>query len=397
MQTDTLSRPQTERAKINKTIAYYASFIGLGLTTSTLGPTLPGLSAHTKATLSQASYLFAAHSLGYMLGTLFGGRMYDRFPGHRLQGVALLMMAVLMALVPVLPLLWVLAGVLLVLGVFEGSLDVGGNTLIVWVHREKNGPFMNGLHFFFGVGAFLAPVIVAQSLLLTQDIHWAYWAIALLLLPVSVWLLAQPSPEIRRGAQAASATQANTVLLVSIILFFFLYVGAEIGFAGWITTYSVALGLSDTVGGAYLTSVFWGALTLGRLLSIPIAARVSLRWILLGDTLGSVLSLGIILLFPRSVSAMWVGAFGTGLFMASVFPTTLSWAETRFPINGKITGLFFLGGSAGSMFFPWLVGQLFEPFGPRSVMLLVFAIMAADLLVYLTLMLPSSRKKGHAE
>lgn len=378
-----------QRGKLVTTAGYYAAFIGLGLTTSTLGPTLPGLSAHTRSTLGQASYLLAAHALGYMVGTLLGGRLYDRFPGHRIQALALLLMAALMALAPTLPLLWVLAGVLLALGMFEGTLDVGGNTLLLWLHRASNGPFMNGLHFFFGVGAFLAPVVVAQALLLTGDIHAAYWAIALILLPVAAWLARRPSPIIRAGAGTDGGLRENRALVGVIVVFFFLNVGAETSFSGWVTSYTVALALGDTVGGAYLTSVFWGALTVGRLLTIPLAARVSARWILLGDMLAGVISLGIILLWPQSYTALLVGAFGTGLSMASVFPTTLTWAEARMPVNGKITGLFFLGGSAGSAFFPWLGGQLFEPLGPRSVMALIFALLAGGLALYVVLMLPA--------
>jgi len=38
---------------------------------------------------------------------------------------------------------------------------------------------MNALHFFFGVGAFVSPIIVAQAILMTGDITWAYWVLAL--------------------------------------------------------------------------------------------------------------------------------------------------------------------------------------------------------------------------
>ncbi len=60
---------------------------------------------------------------------------------------------------------------------------MGGNTLLVWVHREKVGPFMNALHFFLGVGAFLSPIMIAQVVLLSGGIRGAYWALALLMLP----------------------------------------------------------------------------------------------------------------------------------------------------------------------------------------------------------------------
>ena len=89
----------------------------------------------------------------------------------------------MMLLIPVVPLLWLLAAVLLILGLGEGALDVGGNTLLVWGYREKVAPYMNALHFFFGVGAFISPIIVAQAIQATGDIMLAYWALAVLMLP----------------------------------------------------------------------------------------------------------------------------------------------------------------------------------------------------------------------
>ena len=67
-----------------------------------------------------------------------------------------------MALMPLVSWFWLLLLVVLSLGTAQGTLDVGGNTLLMWGHREKIGPFMNGLHFVFGIGAFLSPIIIAQ-------------------------------------------------------------------------------------------------------------------------------------------------------------------------------------------------------------------------------------------
>jgi len=60
-----------------------------------------------------------------------------------------------MALVPGLPQLSLLALVMLVLGCAQAGIDVGGNTLLVWLHRDKVPPFMNGLHLFWGLGSIL--------------------------------------------------------------------------------------------------------------------------------------------------------------------------------------------------------------------------------------------------
>jgi len=379
------SREGAER--IPRTIGYYAAFVALGLIAVSLGPTLPGLAEHTGTRLSEISFLFIARSLGYLLGSFRGGRLYDRVPGHPVMAAALAVMAVMALLVPLMPLLWLLVAVLLFLGMAEGTLDVGGNTLLVWVHGRRVGPFMNGLHFFFGVGAFLSPVIIARAVLVSGDITWAYWALALLALPVAVGLLRLPSPAAQPESRGAADGQADRLLLALIAAFFFLHVGAESSFGGWVFTYAVRLGLSDKTTAAYLTSAFWGSLTLGRFLAIPIAARLAPRTILFGDLVAGLASVTIILLWPGSRVAIWLGTCGAGLAIASLFPTSLSFAERCMPITGRVTGWFLVGASAGGMSLPWLIGQLFEPVGPRVTMFAILAdlVVAVSVLTALTL------------
>jgi FHS family Na+ dependent glucose MFS transporter 1 len=171
-------------------------------------------------------------------------------------------------------------------------------------------------------------------------------------------------------------------LLLLVLAFFAVYVGAEGTFGGWIFTYAVSLGMADRVTAAYLTSVFWGSLTLGRLLSIPLATRFRPSTILLGDLLGCLFSVALILLFPRSATIVWVGTFGAGLFMASMFPTLIAFAERRMAISGQITGFFLLASAAGGMTIPWLVGQLFERIGPRVTIVMAFASIVIALLAF---------------
>ncbi len=73
----------TISGKNSKTVGYFATLIALGLASASLGPTLTGLAAQTNSDLSQVSYLFIARSLGYLLGALVVGRLYDRLPGIR--------------------------------------------------------------------------------------------------------------------------------------------------------------------------------------------------------------------------------------------------------------------------------------------------------------------------
>lgn len=361
--------PEHARRPIAATLAYYAGFIALGLTTASLGPTLPGLAEQTQTRLGEISFLFTARSFGYLSGSLLSGRLYDRFRGHPLLALGLIGMAAVLAAVPLTPLVVALAAILFLVGAAEGFIDVGTNTLIVWVHREKVGPFMNGLHFFFGVGAFLAPLLVAQIALISGGIAGAYWALAVLIAPVALNIARLPSPPILRARAANGERERIQYGLVALIaLFFFLYVGAEVGFAGWIFTYVTRRGLADETTAALINSIFWGALTLGRLISIPITMRFSARTLLAVDLAGAAASAALMVALPDAMPALWIGAFGLGLSMASVFPTMLSLAGARMTMTGNINSIFFAAASAGGMSVPWVIGQLFERAGPQALM-----------------------------
>lgn len=383
-----ISRPFNRR--ILATTGYYIAFVSLGLVGASLGPTLPYLAEQTQSQLSQVSLLFTAFSLGYLLGSFQGGRFYDRMPGHRVMAVALLVMAAMLVLIPLVAWLWLLATVWLALGLACGALDVGGNTLVVWVHGQQVGPFMNGLHFVWGIGALLSPLIIAQVIGGGRDLTWAFWALAALMLPGVIWLGRLVSPCHHRAVKDDPDGQNHRSSLVALaVLFFFLIVGAEASFGGWIFTYALALDLGGATSAAYLTSGFWGALTLGRLLAIPISARLRPRYILIISLLGCLASVAIILLWPGSTAVLWLGTLGMGLGMASIFPSTLSLMGRHMPISGRITGWFFMGASAGGMSLPWLIGQLFERSGPRATMvtimlaLILSAVVFAGLLTYL--------------
>jgi len=361
------------RTVIYQTIGYFAIFIGLGMTAASLGPTLPGLAAHTGSTLSQISFLFTGRAFGYLLGSLRGGRAFDRLPGHTLLVFLIAGMGIMLALVPVSARLWLLTVLLFVLGLFEGATDVGGNTLLVWVHQQRVGPYMNALHFFFGVGAFFSPIIAAQALLRTNNINWVYWLLAIYMVPVALWIVRLPSPKSPHDVQTqlngdTTTRIANPTLVGILTLFFILYVGAESGFGGWIFTYATTLDLATPATAAYLTSVFWGVFTIGRLFGIPLAVRFKPQTMLVWDLAGCLISMIVILLYPGSLLALAIGAGGLGLSMASMFPNMLVYAEQRMPLSGRITRWFFVGAGVGGMILPWLLGQIFVSIGPQAIM-----------------------------
>ncbi|GAK58818.1 MFS family sugar transporter [Candidatus Vecturithrix granuli] len=387
--------PMMQTTKASKTlsitIGYYVAFLMFGLVAAVLGPTLPGLASQTHTTIRQVSMLFTARSLGYLFGAFLGGRLYDRFPGHPILSIVLAMMTIIIATVPLIPFLWGLLTLLLLLGVIEGVLELGGNTLLVWLHKEKTGPFMNGLHFFFGVGAFVTPLIVGQVFLHTGQIQWAYWILAILILPSAGWLCRLPSPEIQSNARHQEQNAKKTFLVGVIVVLFLLYVGSEVSFGGWIYTYTISLYQGVETTAAYLTSAFWGALTFGRLLAIPFAAYFAPRLLLLANFIGCLISVSLLLIGTPSLTIIWIGTLGVGVSMAPVFPTLLTFAGRHIQITAKINSWFCIGSGVGGMTLPLLIGQVFEIYGPQAVMFTIFADLILGLGLLLGVMLCSFR------
>jgi FHS family Na+ dependent glucose MFS transporter 1 len=363
------------------TSIYYLSFILLGLLAGAQGPSLLNLAGHTSSSLEMISLIFVAVSAGYLVGSFFSGMAYDRFPGHRLMAFSLAITAASSALIPVIQSLWLLLVAFFLLGMGTGTIDVGGNTLLLWLHGEKVGPFMNALHFFFGLGAFISPLILDRARVATGDIHWLFWLCALICIPLAAWLWFLPDPSsAAHTAKGESAGSFPMFPVFILVVLFVLYVGLELGFGNWVYTYALKLKLANESSAAYLTSAFWGAFTLGRLLGVWTAARARSQTILFIDLIGCIASTAVILLWRDSTLALWIGAIGLGLCMASIFPTVLMLAGERIHVTGAITGLFLVGSAIGSAFLPSLIGQVFDS-NPRIMPVIVLVDISAFLLV----------------
>jgi FHS family Na+ dependent glucose MFS transporter 1 len=375
---------------IRHTFGYYFLFICLGLDVAITGPTLPALADQTKAGLGQIGLVFLAASIGYTLGTIIGGRILDHLRGHPVMGVAQLAAAALLVTVPLVPWFWLLLVVLACKGFAEGVINTGANALLVWTHKDKVGPFMNALHFFFGLGAFLSPFLVAQVVGIEGGYRWAYWIMAAIAALAGVRMLTMkgsPKPLHAQETETVQRTKGPLPigLIISAMLFLFFYVGAEITFGGWIYTYAVTLNLASVAGAAYLTSAFWLAFTVGRLLSIPAATRFKPRQVISVALICSMTILVLGMIFSRSSAAVWLMAIGLGFCLAPIWPTGFTLAGQSIQMSGRLTGIILLGDSFGGMVLPSAVGKVIESTSARSMVYLIFASLALTLLAFVGL------------
>jgi FHS family Na+ dependent glucose MFS transporter 1 len=302
--------------------------------------------------------------------------------------------------------LWPLLAIAAVKGLADGMINTGGNTLIVWTHGDLVGPFMNALHFYFGLGAFAAPFLVAQFVNVPGGYRWAYWILAAAGALVGARVLALrggPAPH-RQAAHASAGAGAKDrqpgrwhlahPVIISAALFLFFYVGAEIAFGGWVYTYATELGLASIQGAAYMTSAFWLSFTVGRLLAIPIAVRVRPAVIVLTALGGCLVVLAAVIAFPGSSAVLWVVAVALGFCLAPIYATGFTLAGQSVTLTSQVSGLILMGDSMGGMILPWLVGPVIGRAGPRTLAYLVFGSLVLCALAFIGLV--RSRPKAPA-
>jgi len=362
MTTTRLASPRLRLA-----LLFYAAIFFEGIMISSVGPVLPELRDRTGSTLGAIGILFTANSLGYILGSLIAGRSFGRLPGNYLLAAALVWTAAVAVLIPLVGVVWLLVVAFAAFGFALGFIDVGTNTLIVWVFRSDVPPYMNALHLSFAVGAFVSPLVIDRFAVVNGDATTAYWLFAVLMLPLAFALTRRQSPsppEIVSDTPGGEVLRRYALFLGLMALFFFMHVGSELAYGGWIFSYADEIGLGDDTTGRVLNSVFWGGLVIGRLLAIPLSMRLSSRAMLLVDLGGAAASLGLIALLPDWSPSLWIGTIGFGVSIASMFASGMNYTEERMPITSGVTSILVVGAGLGSMTLPWVVGRAFDARGP---------------------------------
>jgi len=163
--------------------------------------------------------------------------------------------------------------------------------------------------------------------------------------------------------------------IVSLIgVYLLLYVGAETSYGGWIFTYAVRVYNFEEADAAYLSSVFWASITVGRLIAVPISIYFTPRTILFGDMAGCMISLTLLLVFSylKNKVLLWILTVTFGFSMASIFATAFSLPSIlKITITSKAASVMIVGASIGDMVLPMVAGWILSGIGPQALLLTI--------------------------
>ena len=157
-----------------------------------------------------------------------------------------------------------------------------------------------------------------------------------------------------------SVPPTPTRILAVIAVFFFLYVGVEVGFSGWITTYAEGIRLPGANSPTWLNTVFWVSFTLGRLLAVMLAKHVRSGAMLAGSCMLTVGLLLVMAVANGSPAFVWIMTPLIGIAVAPQFATMIAYAEERITLSGRATSWFVSASGIGGLALPFLIGQLLD-------------------------------------
>ena len=347
--------------------AAHAAFVPIGIVTVLLGPLLPVLAARWSLNYLQAGSLFTAQFLGSTAGVFISGLLVSRRGFRFAINAGLLVMAVGVGTLAfssrplgLICIFWY--------GIGLGLAIPAVNLLVAAINPERRSAALSRLNFSWSLGAVACPFIVAAA---AGVDHIALFLILLagLLLLVFLGIAVVASPFVEsvpvQGAErsTASPTHRNWRALVVLGALFFLYVGAENAFGGWIASYAKSLGTPSPTLPVMTPSFFYAALMFGRWIAPLALKRISEFGIATGGL--SIASLGMAgLLLSHSLPLVMMSVSVAGLGLAAVYPITISRLSQVFgPAAVRVGSIMFTMANFGGAILPWVVGYCSHRFG----------------------------------
>jgi fucose permease len=356
------------------TLAAYASFVPIGIVTVLLGPTLPTLSARWSLNFSQAGALFTAQYLASTCAVGVSGWLVTRW-GFRFAmkaglGLATVGTAFILAGPEALGIACIAA-----YGAGLGLAVPAANLLVAEVNPRRRSAALNILNFCWSAGAVACPFLVA----LAAKIHHIGLLLGLVagfMFLVLVGIAAMPSSVVEPRASVEPGTSLFRIewkhpALLALAILFFLYVGTENAFGGWVATFSKSLGNMSPAMSLMTPSFFYASLMLGRWIAPVILKSVDeVRLVQVGLLLASAGTTGLML--SHGLTGVLISACGAGFGLSSVYPITIAMLSREFGSSASRVGsVMFTLSNVGGGLLPWIVGVWSNRFGSLKAGLLV--------------------------
>jgi len=248
---------------------------------------------------------------------------------------------------------------LMIAGIGGGFTEALINPLIVNIHPNDSGKYLNITHAFYPIGVMVSALLFGE--LLTRGYSWRvmFRIAAAGALVAGIFFNSLRFPP-KTGSEHSAWKLITVILGLSGFWFFaaaiFFGAGAESAFTFWSRSY-VEIYFKDVPrAGAIAVVVFAGTMVAGRFLAAKLSENISLKIIMIFSAL---LGVGVSIVIPFISSLVWFYIFLglAGIASGCFWPSILAEASNCLKINPTI--LFVLLSCIGIVGFgltPWLLG-----------------------------------------
>jgi len=347
-----------------KFASYFAMFT-FGMANGSLGPLLIPIADFFKLEVAQVGYPVVFSSMGFFTAGIFTSFVWNiRRASFILFFFSLSLSAASFCIFFLHTSIKIILIFLFLIGLSGGMLHCGTNSLFAEIFVKKRAGYLSLLLVFFGLGAFLGPLVVGAILTFSVGWYIFYFFLGTVALSLSFFFKKDIKPEVVRINEHFSRHRPALSLFFWVIaLVNFLAMGVQSSYHSWIPFFLTrARDISPAVA-SYSVSLFWISMMGGRALFARFSHKVDLYISLIFATGCSALFFTLSFL-TAEILLIVLSLIFSGMLFSFVSPGLRALGGNIFSghigfVIGILTGI----GSVGSTFLPWFVGWLSQEIG----------------------------------
>ena len=313
----------------------YLTFISLGLPDAIFGVAWPLMRADFGMSLDSAGLISITTTLATILSSIFSGYFIKRFGTFYVTLFSVLLTIIGLVGISLIPSFYWILLFAFPLGFGAGSIDTALNNYVA-VHFKAI--HMNFLHAFWGIGATLGPIIMTTTLSLNYSWRRGYLTLAIIQ-SIFLFFIFISLPLWRKHKEENNIKETNeeisykTIFKIKGVYFslltFIIYCAIEFSIGLWGASYLVSVQTIVASSTGIFIGIYYGGITVGRLLSGVISFKLSNRQMIkYGIILFTISSL--MFLFDLPVYLLYFGFFLQGMGLAPIFPAMTHETPIRF-------------------------------------------------------------------